>query len=403
MSLDFWTTNSEFLDTSVLNEFASSKTGITVEITPDESNAWLMMASKDGPCPAVSVWGPYSVESEDVEECVLEVVSTPKWVWQINVSAGSPDNSIDIAKDLCCFLAKKGKGAAYDLQEGKIFFPRPSWFSRFRPAKRKVVDVPEIKLNLVELEFFLPFSSVKAETAQELLEILREYCPAALPARFGLFEPMQYRLESGNDKPFTKLWTSELSKDYGGMFFWNASSPCLSGSAIFADRREELTNYPSRYARRHSIKMSFDGRVLESDLLWASTVVQLFLALAKRLNAFYAVCYVRRHAKLIKNTICHAFNETEWYEISAGRCWTGLPTDPTWLTWFGPGYAELVAPHLIDCPFVKESSPAGIFLQMGQEPMNRDQLSDYPNLPDSLKVGESEMPAEVIPQIDDFV
>ncbi len=400
MSLDFWTTNSEFLDKSVLNDFASSKTGITVEITPDEGNAWLMMATKDGPSPAVSVWGPYSVEPEDVEDSVLEVVSAPKWVWQINVSAGSPDNSIDIAKDLCCFLAKKGKGAAYDLQEGKVFFPRPSWFSRFRPARRKVVDVPEIKLNLVELEFFLPVSSVKAETAQELLNILREYCPAALPARFGLFEPLQYRLESGNDKPFTKLWTSELSKDYGGMFYWSASSPCLSGSVFFADRRDELTNYPSRYARRHSIKMSFDGRVLESDPQWANTVVELFEALARRLNAFYGACYIRRHAKLIKKTICHAFNETEGYEISDARCWTGLPTSPTWLTWFGPGYAELVAPHLTDCPFVKESSPAGIFLQMGPEPMNRDQLSDYPTLPDSLKVQENSMPAEVIPQVD---
>ena len=106
---------------------------------------------------------------------------------------------------------------------------------------------------------------------------------------------------------------------------------------------------------------------------------------------------------MIKNTIFHDINETEGYEISAGRCWTGLPTNPTWLTWFGPGYSELVAPHLSDCQFVKESSPSGIFLQMGPEPMNRDQLSDYPALPDSLKAGASEMPAEVIPQIDDFV
>ncbi|MFA6560178.1 MAG: hypothetical protein WCT03_27360, partial [Candidatus Obscuribacterales bacterium] len=62
MSLDFWTTNGEFLDTSVLNDFASSKAGVTVEITPDENNAWLILATKDGPSPAVSVWGPFSVE-----------------------------------------------------------------------------------------------------------------------------------------------------------------------------------------------------------------------------------------------------------------------------------------------------------------------------------------------------
>ncbi len=400
MSLDFWTTNSEFLDKSVLNDFASSKTGITVEITPDEDNAWLMMASKDGPSPAVSVWGPYSVEPEDVEESVLEVVSAPKWVWQINVSMGSPDNSIDIAKELCCFLAKKGKGAAYDLQEGKIFFPRPSWFSRFRPAKRKVVDVPPVRIDLIELEFFLPFSRVKAETAQELLDILREYCPAAVPTRFGLFEPLQYRLQPGNDMPFTDLWISELSTGHGGSFNWKAISPSFGGQVFFSDRREEPPNPPSRYSRMHSLTLSFDGRALAADQNWVSTLETLFLQLAKRLNAFYAACYVIHNASFERNNVGIVFGETDYYSVSVGPCWVGLSTNPTWLTWFGPGYVELVAPHLNECQFVKDSTPSGIFLKMGPKPMNRKQLSDYPSLPDSLKVQENSMPAEIIPQVD---
>ncbi|GEM_PF-4477945 len=400
MSLDFWTTNSEFLDKSVLNDFASSKTGITVEITPDEGNAWLMMASKDGPSPAVSVWGAYSVEPEDVEDSVLEVVSAPKWVWQINVSAGSPDNSIDIAKDLCCFLARKGKGAAYDLQEGKVFFPRPSWFSLFRPAKRKVVDVPTVTIDLIELEFFLPFSRVKAETAQELLDLLREYCPAAVPTRFGLFEPFQYKLEPGNDKPFTKVWAKELSTAHGGNFYWKAAGPCLGGSVFFSDRRDDQPNAPSSYIRRHCLKLSFDGRALLPDSQWTSTVVELFDTLAKRLNAFYAACYVIRDAGLEQSNVVYLTGKTESYSISRGPWWVGLSTIPTWLTWFGPGYAELVAPHLNDCPFVKESTPAGIFLQMGPEQMNRDQLGDYPALPDSLKRLDYKMHAEIIPQVD---
>lgn len=400
MSLDFWTTTSEFLDTSVLNDFASSKTGITVEINPDEDNVWLMMASTDGPSPAVSVWGPYSVEPEDVEESVLDVVSAPKWVWQINVSMGSPGNSIDIAKELCCFLAKKGKGAAYDLQEGKIFFPRPSWFSRFRPAKRKVVDVPPVRIDLIELEFFLPFSRVKAETAQELLDILREYCPAAVPTRFGLFEPLQYRLESGNDKPFTKLWTKELSTKHGGSFFWKAASPCLGGHVFFSDRREDPPNPPSSYMRQHCLKLSFDGRALVPDSQWTGTVIELFNTLAKRLNAYYAACYVIRDAGLEQTNVVYLTGKTESYSITSGFWWVGLSSIPTWLTWFGPGYAELVAPHLTNCQFVKESSPSGIFLQMGPEPMNRDQLSDYPALPDSLKRLDYKMHAEIIPQVD---
>ncbi len=55
-----------------------------------------------------------------------------------------------------------------------------------------------------------------------------------------------------------------------------------------------------------------------------------------------------------------------------------------------------------DCQFVKESTLSGIFLQMGPQPMNRDQLGSYPALPDSLKAGASEMTAEVLPQVDDI-
>lgn len=400
MSLDFWTTTSEFLDISVLNDFASSKAGISIEITPEENNAWLMMATKDGPSPAVSVWGAFSVEPEDVEECVLEVVPAAKWVWQINVSMGAPDNSIDVAKELCCFLAKKGKGAAYDLQEGKIFFPRPSWFSRFRPAKRKVVDVPPVRIDLIEIELFLPFSRVKAETAQELLDILRDYCPAAVPTRFGLFDPLQFRLEPGNDKPFTDVWTSELSKEHGGSFNWKANSPCFGGQVFFSDRREEPPNPPSNYSRRHSLQLSFDGRALEGDRNWIDTVETLLQQLAMRLNAFYAACYVIHNASFVRNNVGIVFGETDYYSISEGRWWVGLSTNPTWLTWFGPGYVELVAPYLTDCQSVKESTPSGIFLKMGPKPMNRNQLSDYPSLPDSLKVRENSMPAEIIPQVD---
>ena len=110
-----------------------------------------------------------------------------------------------------------------------------------------------------------------------------------------------------------------------------------------------------------------------------------------------------RNAGLENKNVVHLIGKTESYSINTGPRWVGLSAIPTWLTWFGPGYAELVAPHLSDCQFVKESLPSGIFLQMGPEPMNRDQLGNYPVLPDSIKRLDYKMHAEVLPQVDGFV
>jgi hypothetical protein len=292
------------------------------------------------------------------------------------------------------FLAEKGKGAAYDPQESRIFFPHRI------PLRNKTSRPPEIKTNEIGLEFMLPYSSVTADTGAMLLAIFRKHCPEAMPTRFGDFEPLQNRLKQGFDEPFLEFWKKTTKVEYGSSFFWKATPPCFGGSIFFSDWRDTPPNVPEIYARRHHLTISFDGIAADSDEEWRKTVIELFRALAGELKAFYAVCYVRRNIIVSRNSVMFNLNETENLRITHGPWWRGLPTVPTWLTWFGAGYAELLAPHLQGCEFVQESSPSGVFIKMGSDAMNRDQLKDiFPSLPESLLILKNGH-ADLIPKVD---
>jgi hypothetical protein len=127
MSMDLFITNSLALDISILEEFVQGKKGLGCQITPEADCSWITLMTADGAFLAVSVWGPEEIEEEqleELEEAVLKIVTAPKWSWQLSVSAGAPFEAVNVAKELSCFIAKKGKGASFDPQEEKILFPR---------------------------------------------------------------------------------------------------------------------------------------------------------------------------------------------------------------------------------------------------------------------------------------
>lgn len=69
--------------------------------------------------------------------------------------------------------------------------------------------------------------------------------------------------------------------------------------------------------------------------------------------------------------------------------WRGIPPAPTWLTWFGPLYRDLVEESLR--PIRNEVLPEGVLVSLGQEPLDLDQLqSAFPSLPGRLLSGVQE-------------
>lgn len=344
--------------------------------------------------PAMAVDGPFAVEEDDLEDWALSTVLPPKWLWQISVPTGAQRQAIKIARALGSFLADKGNGAAYDPQEDRVFFP---WW----PKRHKINRPPDRKTNQISLEFVLPYSAVTDATSKELISFLRQHCPEAIPNRFGDFEPLQRRMDQGVEAPFIDYWKEAMTVEYGALLFWKSNPPCLGGSFSFSDTRNTPPNLPDVYARKHELAISFDGVAIETDDEYRERIVNLFRTLAASLRAFYAACYVRRQVIIRRGSVFFDLKETETgLNICHGPWWRGLPTCQSWLNWFEPGYMELVAPKLEGSRYIQEKTQQGLFLRMGKQVMNADQLKDiYPILPESLIILENGH-AALIPKTD---
>jgi hypothetical protein len=128
------------------------------------------------------------------------------------------------------------------------------------------------------------------------------------------------------------------------------------------------------------LTLDFDGRALEDDR-WRDAVVSLFVQLARRLGAFYAMAYVQRNVIARRGQLWHDV-ESESYPLPRTKWWLGVPPAPTWLAWFGVPYRAEVEPALGRARQSSSDWPEGILLEIGSQPADLDQLKEtFPSLP----------------------
>jgi hypothetical protein len=360
--------------------FVSATANLSIESNDEERPYVTIAVSNSGKAwTAMTIDGPLTIELEDVEDWATSAVLAARWLLQLHVHTNEPRNILGIAQKLACFLAEKGRGAAYDLQAGKVIYPRK------RESNYKVADGTEQIIDVIEVVLVLPFDAVSDDTASSLLRVLRKCCPEGVPTRFGTFEPLQNKLLPGDDDSFLNLWKAESHVEYGSSMFWNAQQPCFGGSIFFSNRRSELPNMPDMYARFHQLRLSFDGRALKSDDRWCRTVDVLFQHLCKELGPFYAASYVYGGVRAKGNTLSYTAKTIEAGMFISGRWWQGLPSKPTWLAWFGPQYADKVGASVMKSGKAQVLELNSIFLKMSEKPMNAEELrSTFPALPPEL-------------------
>jgi len=391
MSYDLNIVTSQKVSLKHLQDFFSSHEDFRLDglLYDDGGNIVVTRCSEPENAASFIIDGPFQVELEDLEEEVYLVVRDPRWLLQITIPAGTTDNDRKMAHELARYLADVCQGAVDDLQVGGVTWP----IQQRKPAS---TPVEEQRIRLVGLEWFLPAIAASHETAKALLDVIRHVCPAARPTRFGAFEPLQRRLEPGIDQPFIAMWKDACHIPWGDSFFWKAASPCYGGSVFFPDQRDQYQ--PKRVSRAVRLSMDFDGRKLYEDAQGCEAIVSLFIDIAQTLNAFYALGYVQRGVVARRGSIWFD-SQTEAGPILAGKWWMGLSPTPTWLVWFGGGYAHALEPVL--AKVATHQTRQGIFLRLGPEPMDREQLTGiFPPLPADFlveQVGPEYQPARQLP------
>lgn len=323
--------------------------------------------------PLALIDGPFEVDAIDLPEVVTATVLAPRWLMQLSLPEVARKKDVSAAKTFASYIAESYQGGAYDCQKDMMLWPK---------GKRKRYSAPkeQERIRLIELEWFLPVEISSPKTAKLFLDLLCKICPEAFPTRYGTFKPLQEKMDINNIKPFLETWKFE-GEDVVGTFFWNANNPCFGGGVFFAERHD--IDIPLGASLCSTVYMSFDGRALHGDARWCETVVTLFLTIAKSLEAFYATGYVLRNVIAKRNTWFD--NKSEESPLPKSRFWLGIPDEPTWLSWFGAAYKPLVEEALKK--ICTQNTDEGIFVRLGYEPMDKDELQGLaPMLPPELLV-----------------
>jgi hypothetical protein len=354
----------------------------------------------------IDVDGPNRVEPDDLPDDLAGAVARLSWLVEIHVPAGSEPDLPGIALDLAIHIARATDGAVFDPQRDRI-----AWPSGLTPRTR---GSSEERIRVVDLDWFIPASTIPPDGATRWLALAEGILPAAMSVRFGGYEPLQGRIDRDGRDAFEDAWAEAGAKPFGGRLFWTATGGGLGGSVMFPDTRPEFR--PHRLGRVLRLSADFDGRPLHRDPARCDALVAFFAAVAESFGALFAAGSVTRDT-IVQRGRMSSDNRTEWAPMPRASWWVGLPALPTWLAWFGPAYRGLVAEALP--AEATDARDGGLLVRYGTEPMDIDELRavasalpgellarrrDGMPVDRSVRIGLTQAPpsepAELIPWID---
>lgn len=320
--------------------------------------------------------GPLAVDCDILPEALISAVLSPRWLMQVSLPESAKKIDLSYAKIFCRFMATSLQGAAYDLQKDKVIWPREQ-------RKRCFIEPRGERIRLIELEWFLPAKNAPSrELPETVLKILNLLCNEALPVRYGTYEPLQGKYDHAERESFIENWQALSNDKEGEHLFWKSKRPCFGGSVSFPSRDDSTK--PAGAFRRVNISLSFDERALHQDSRWCETVVDIFYRIAVNVRAFYAAAYVQRNVIARRTVFFDGASEKSPLPMS--EWWLGIPTEPTWLSWYGRPYKRLVEQYLPNESIARNISE-GILVRLGKLPMDKDELKPLaPNLPKNVLV-----------------
>jgi len=129
------------------------------------------------------------------------------------------------------------------------------------------------------------------------------------------------------------------------------------------------------------ISTTWDLRDSERNVRQIEGMVETFASLAEGLGAFYAAGFVQRG--VVAGRRPGFDSQTEETPLPRGLLWTGLPHEPTWLSWFGRPYRDLVDPCLPSWAIRMRGQ--GLLARLEEWPLDRDVVAELAlQWPDAL-------------------
>jgi hypothetical protein len=266
--------------------------------------------------------------------------------YQISVPYSAPGNLAVHVERLNRFvraLADAAKGVWVDEQSGEV------WRGERRIARepQEETDDPDE----VRFSWIVPANAVTGDELDIYVDACRRLLPEALPRRYGDYDPLPHRFDTGMDdlRNFWKAAPVDMN--------FTSTGPCASGGLIDTQKP----------GRAWSIDLYADRHALES-VLWQERFRALFLELVERWRCIYAA------AEVIRWDLWRRAQRKEpsFTSISRGG-WIGLPPYPVWWSYYGDIFMPLVERHLTAERLSRRRN--GIFYEAADRPLDRDELN----------------------------
>jgi hypothetical protein len=313
--------------------WVSEREDLSLDESEESEGLIVRRATRRGSTPALRIDGPLDASADDLPPALAGACLDPHAMVAIGVRLPAPKRNYQLARSLGRELAEHNEGAAFDPQDEALVWPRS------RP-KRVPPRPDREETSKVGLEWFLPPDRWESAPAT-LVRLLQSRCPEALPTRYGLWEPPPYEFDEDDPNAFAAF----LLDNPDGDAFWLASRPSFGGSAFGPQEDVDPEDEPLKIAY---VGVNFDGNVLDDDPRWRAAVIDLFVAGAREMGAFYAGAQALPGWVATRNNRLWATSETllRGEDLLRGQLWQGLPPVPLWLSWYGSAYRDLVAEHL---------------------------------------------------------
>ncbi|MEH7126557.1 hypothetical protein V7127_25540 [Bacillus sp. JJ1773] len=239
----------------------------------------------------IMISNPHEVMAEDIPEEVFgELPGISYFTELILEPIGAPKRAFQILKKISKILAQSSHGVIFDEQEGTI--SSPSGVKRLEN-----VLVKEDPSFLQMTWWFIDDNTFKKTGFEALLNLIESTMPEAMPRRYGLYEPPQFKISDKGKEHFIEFISASLHEGV----VWYPSKPFTDVHIGIPDKVG-----PTREGFR-SCYISID--FLEEVMVqpgWPLEIKRFWLKTSELLNSFYGE--VRRG----------------WSPVSAWW-WRGLP------------------------------------------------------------------------------
>lgn len=361
-----------------LVEAVLSVPGLAIE-NPDEVPSGLFHVVRGAKrAHAFSVEGRVEIEPEDAPDGVAEYVLGASCMVQIFASLDG-DAARKAAIRVAKALAKASGGVVYDEQTGEV------WSTN----KKQALTSPAAayKTDVLELRFYsktLP----SAEFRRVFYEAASRMFPELTPLRYGKYRPYPHRVVEGEESDFFEYstvdrlvsFTSKYPLGYGYFGVGDDLNLC-------------------------ALKLLLDVRAV-SDRSVLSALRALFLTIAREAECYFADAQTVRNCIWRPKAISYVAESEFGGPAVSQESVRGLPHYPSWWTWTGLEYADVISPQQ---PSDGTRFGDFTFYEAGPMPMNTDQVQESlvdpgkPWVPSEYQMKVShennfQGPADVIPE-----